>query len=266
MAGTALILVNYSDIPGAWVGAASIGFGVVVEAVASRFMARHQVKDLRARTDESSPPDYRTIAQFYWPLALTSMLGLAMHPMVTFFMGRGRFPLESLAVLPVVNSLTFIFRSPGLAYQEVAIAILGRDKRDQPHVLRFGALLALGVTTALSLIAFTPLARIWFQDISGLTPELTHFALTPTRILAVLPALSVLLSLQRSILVHGRLTTPITRSTGIEVAGVTLALVFLIGGMEMVGATAAAISFIVGRVGGNLALVPACKRVLARKQ
>jgi hypothetical protein len=36
--------------------------------------------------------------------------------------------------------------------------------------------------------------------------------------------------------------------------------------MEMVGATAAAISFIVGRVGGNLALVPACKRVLARKQ
>ena len=47
--------------------------------------------------------------------------------MVTFFMGQARFSLESLAVLPVINSLVFIFRTPGLSYQEAAITMLGRS-------------------------------------------------------------------------------------------------------------------------------------------
>ncbi len=55
------------------------------------------------------------------------MLGLAVYPMVTFFMGRAPSPVESLAVFPVVNALSFIFRAMGLSYQEVAIALLGKE-------------------------------------------------------------------------------------------------------------------------------------------
>ena len=31
---------------------------------------------------------YRAIASFYYPLALTSLIGLTVQPMLTFFMGR----------------------------------------------------------------------------------------------------------------------------------------------------------------------------------
>ena len=265
MAATSVGLMSYSELPGAWVGTAAIGLGVVTEAAACRFMARHEVRRLLSRTDESSPPGYHAIASFYWPLALTSMISLAAHPIVTFALGRGRFPLESLAVLPVVNSLTFVFRSVGLAYQEVAIALLGHDDPDQATVLRFARLLGFGATAAMSLIAFTPLAWIWFHDVSGLTPELTRFAIVPTRILSVLPALSVLLSMQRAILVHGRRTGPITRATMIELTGILVALILLIGGLDMIGAIAAAIAFLAGRIGGNLALVVPCQRVLGRR-
>jgi hypothetical protein len=264
MAATSLALLIWAELPGVWVGLSGIGLGVVIEAAAARLMARHEVNEVLARTDEASPPNYSDIATFYWPLALTSMLSLAVHPVVTFFMGRGRFPLESLAVLPVVNSLTFVFRSIGLSFQEVAIALLGQDERDQPHVLRFGTILAIVGSTAMALMTYTPLAWVWFHDISGLSPELTRFAITPARILSILPALSVLLSLQRAILVHGRLTGPIKSSTAIEVVGIVIALMLLIGGFDMIGATAAAIAFLAGRIGGNVALVAPCRRVLSR--
>jgi hypothetical protein len=269
MAGAATGLYLWSDWPGAWVGTAAIGLGVVVEAVACRLMALAAVREIRARSTEASPPTYAEIRAFYWPLALTSVIGLAVHPAVTAFVGHARFPLESLAVLPVVNSLTFIFRSVGLSYQEVAIALLSRDEPgcDGPgrdDVLRFARRLGLGATLAMALIAFTPLARIWFHDVSGLSDELTRFAITPARILALLPALSVLLSMQRAILVHGRLTAPITRATVVEVAGIVATMVALTAGLDAVGAVAAAASFLVGRLAGNATLVGPCRRVLAR--
>lgn len=265
MAATSLVLLRYSSLPGAWVGAGGIAAGVFVEAIVSRIMAIHEVRDIRSREGETDPPDYAEIATFYWPLALTSLIGMAVHPMVTFFMGRGRFPLESLAVLPVVNSLTFIFRSIGLSYQEVAIALLGRKEADQSNVLRFAGWLAAGGTVAMCLIGFTPLSWVWFQKISGLSPELTRFALTPTRILCVIPALSVLLSMQRAVLVYGRRTGPITRATAIEVLGIFLVLGLLITEFDMVGATAAAISIVIGRVVGSLILVPPSRRVLSER-
>ena len=81
--------------------------GVALEAVASRVMTLRVVREVK-RIDENEVLSYRRIVDFYTPLALTSIISLAVHPMVAFFMGHSRFALESLAVLPVVNSLSFI--------------------------------------------------------------------------------------------------------------------------------------------------------------
>ncbi len=262
MAGTSLGLFFLSDWPGVWVGTGAIGFGVVAEAAACRFMVRHEAHRLATVEDAEPPPSYAQIREFYWPLALTSLISLAIPPIVTAFVGHGRYPLESLAVLPVVNSLVFIFRAVGLSYQEVAIALLLRDDVARRDVLGFGARLGGFATAAMALIAFTPLALVWFGTISGLSEELTAFAIVPTRILVAIPALSVLLSLQRAVLVHGRLTAPIKRSTVIEVVGIIATLLLLIHGLDTIGATAAAVAFVVGRLGGNLTLVEPCKRAL----
>ena len=58
--------------------------------------------------------------------------------------------------------------------------------------------------------------------VSGLSRELIPFAETPTRILAVFPALSVLLSMQRALLVDARRTVPITWATAVELIGVEI--------------------------------------------
>ena len=130
MAGTALLLYLFSSLPGACVGTAALAAGVVMEALASRVMAGPLVRKLLASpaADGAKPLHNRELAAFYFPLALTSLLGLAVHPMMAFFMGKSRLPIESLAVLPVVNSLTFVFRSAGLSFQEAAIALLKKGE------------------------------------------------------------------------------------------------------------------------------------------
>ena len=270
MAATALLLYLFAELPGAWVGAAALSVGVCAEAVASRIMAWRSVRELAAgvavETGESGAvpvpePEllsYRRIISFYYPLALTSTLGLAVHPLVTFFMGHARFPLESLAVLPVVNSLVFVFRSVGLSYQEATIALMGDRGEHRRELIRFATGLAVITSAMLGIVAFTPLATVWFEVISGLSPELAGFALTPTRILVLIPALSVFISLQRGILVHARRTGAITWATVIEVSGIAIVLLVGIVWLGLVGATAAGLAFVVGRIGGNLFLIPPC--------
>jgi O-antigen/teichoic acid export membrane protein len=188
---------------------------------------------------------------FYYPLALTSILGLGVYPIVTFFMGHSRMALESLAVLPVVNALVFVFRSLGLSFQEVGVALLGEKKEGYKPLRKFAGVLGFCVTAALAVIAFTPLSSIWFRGISGLSAELCSIAVTPTRIMTIMPGLIVLLSFQRAFLVNSMNTKPINMATMIEVAGIVTFLIITVFIVGMIGALAAAISLLLGRLFAN---------------
>ena len=274
MASTGLVLFFFLRPPGAWVGAASLSLGVLAEALASRLMARGSVRRL-LRTPEPEGDGalggdgapyqeltYGRIIRFYYPLALTSMIGLAAQPMMTFFMGRAAAPVESLAVFPVVASLSFIFRSVGLSFQEVGIALMGRHHEHFRSLARFALVLALAASGACALVAFTPLADFWFVSVSGLSPDLARYALLPTAILVPMPFLSVLLSFQRGILVVARTTRPITVATALEVAGIALLFPILGWRMGMVGVTAATVSIVVGRIAANSFLMAPCRKAL----
>ena len=254
------------DIPGAWIGGLALGTGVTVEAIAARFMAAETVRELLAEETDSGytghTVTYRAIATFYLPLALTSMIGLTIQPLLTFFMGRSVAPVESLAVYPVVHSLSFFFRSMGFAYQDAAIALIGERFEHYRELRRFCFTLGAVATAGLALVAFTPLFQLWFITLSGLTPELTSFALIPARIIVPLPFLSVLLSFQRAILVEGRRTQHITWASVIEVTAVAVLFLALGFGFEVVGATAAFTAFLGGRLLSTVYLAPGCASVL----
>lgn len=254
-------------LPGAQVGALGLSTGVVAEAIASRLMAAGIIAELRAGKREetvSAPVSQSEIASFYFPLATMSILAMAIHPMVTFFMGRSRMPLESLAILPVVHGLTFFFRSLGLSYQEVTIALVGEQAENLAKLRRFAAGLAAVASGGLALIAFTPLAASWFGNIAGLSPELTALALLPIRIAAILPALTVLMAFQRALLVSARLTAPLTTATIIEVAGIAIVLSLAIFSFDLMGAVAAMTALVMGRLVGSSYLMPPTLRAVEK--
>lgn len=267
MSLAALAAYHLTDMPGAWVGALALSSGVTAEALAARWMAAGTVRDiLEAEPAHLEPAGsaltYGSIASFYYPLALTSLIGLTVQPMLTFFMGRSASPVESLAVFPVVQSLSFIFRTLGLSFQDTAIALMGERHRHLPELERFAVGLGLAASAGLTLVAFTPLSGFWFETLSGLTPELAAFALFPARIIAPLPALTVLLTLQRSVLVNVRRTRAITVATAIEVGFIAMAFAVLGWGFDLVGVSAAFAAFLVGRVASNTFLAVRCRRVI----
>jgi len=266
MAGTATALYLTVAPPGAYVGAAALSVGVTVESLASRLMARDSVRKLMdtPAPQPSHELGYGRIARFYYPLALTSLIGLALQPMLTFFMGRAPSPIESLAVFPVVHALSFIFRAMGLSYQEVAIALMGKRYEALPQLSRFALTLGLASSAGLGLVALTPLAWFWFETVSGLSMDLARFAIVPTMILVPIPFLSVILSYQRGILVVAHSTRPITWATVIEVTVVAAGFPGLAWGLGWVGVTAAVTAFLVGRLAGNLFLIRPCRLAILR--
>lgn len=286
MACTALLLARVG-VPGVWVGASALSAGVMVEALVARIMARQVVRELAEEGEvpvsQAVPPEpeaegepvagsggagaasraaapgghvpgsqltYGIIARFYYPLALTSLIGLTTQPILTFFMGRSPSPVESLALFPVVMGVAFLFNTLGLSFQEAAIALVGRRWEHARALARFALGLAVVASGGLAVLAFTPLADVWFRGVSGLQPELAELAITPVRVAVILPFLGVVLGFQRALLVQARDTRPITLATALEVTGIAVLFPVLGWGVGMMGVTAAFGALLGGRLLG----------------
>ena len=267
---TSLTCYLFFDLNGAIIGTLSLAVAVSAEAVTSRIMAHTSVKRLLLKERESerseeTPISYRYITKFYYPLALTSILSIGVHPMVTFFMGQSRMPIESLAVLPVILSLVFIFRSIGLSFQEVGIALLEKNNKAFKPLRNFAFGLGIVLVCLLSLITLTPFSNIWFHKISGLSSGLAIFAKFPAQIATLLPGLTVLISLQRALLINNKKTKPITIASSIEVIGIFIILFVTIVAFDLIGAIAAIAALVVGRLFANGYLVWPCLKVLKRE-
>lgn len=270
MSLTAIIFFFFTSFPGVIVGASALSCGVICEAIASKFMASAIVKQISSVNKQDSNSSiqasrlsYGEIIHFYYPLALTSILTLAVNPLITFFLGQSRLAIESLAVLPVLNSFLFIFKSFGVSYQEAAIALLSGGKQNSYKSVRnFAAIIGLLTASILLVISLSPFSDLWFSGLSGLSDELSRLARFPLLILAIIPALEVLISFQRAVLINSRFTNPITMATAIEVLGIILVLIVSVKFFDLIGVTAAAFAMLFGRLGANIFLFVPLSKVL----
>ncbi|HED04289.1 MAG TPA: hypothetical protein ENI60_05940 [Candidatus Fraserbacteria bacterium] len=223
---TALTLGYWQgSLPGVVVGTGAVIAGILSEALYIGLRVQPVIRDqLQSAVARRSPLAPRAFARFYVPLALTSLLGLLIQPLGSAALSRMPHALESLAVWPVVGGLLFLLRSLGFAYQEVVVALL-----DEPQTLeslrRFALILAAATTALLLLIAATPLATVWFEGLSGLSPALARLAQTGLWIGFLMPALSTLQNWYQGLIVHSRRTRGITESIVIALA-VTVGLLW----------------------------------------
>ena len=267
MSLTAYLLWSLSPLPGASLGACSLSAGVVAEALATRWLARRAItRSLNETVDDVVMSSYAALSRFYLPLAMTPLIGLSVHPVVTFFLGHSYKPLESLAVMPVLYALTFLFRALGLSYPEVAIATLKDGQQNRLVVRKFAIYLAIALGGGLSLIAFTPLNVAWFATLSGLSAELVSLAVPPLQIMAFFPALTVAIGYQRAILIDAGRTLPVTLATALEAVGIFSILAVLVLYSALPGVTSAALAYLLGRLLALLYLCWPCASVQGRNE
>jgi len=248
MSLTALLLFKYADIEGAILGGLALSSGVIVEMLATRLLSSAAIKSFLRREDPGPVRSFRQLSSYYLPLALTPFITLGVHPVVTIFLGKGKMPLESLAVMPVIGALTFVFRAVGLSFQEVAIALLGEKLQGWQKIGQFASLLALSLSGSLLLIALTPLADFWLLQVSGLSPALAGFAVLPLQLMALLPALTVITAYLRALLMGGQLTRPISTATALEAGVIMMVMTVLLVDGTLSGAVCAAFAYLAGRM------------------
>ena len=263
---SAITLMLIGTIPGVLVGTLSLTIGVMCEAAMTKYMVRDVLKMYeRAVVMEGDGISTAEIVRFWLPLAATSAFGFAVTPMLAYFMSRAPDPLSSLAVLPVVDSFVFFFRSFGFSYQEVGVALIGDKQQNYAAVRRVGFGIVICTTVILAAIAFTPLLGMVYTGLYGLQPQLAGFAKVPTMVLVVLPSIAVAYSLYRSVLISARQNVKVTISTVLEVGGIALIMVLLVTFTELNGALAAAISMTLGRIISTIYLKWTAGSVLASR-
>lgn len=227
LADCSVLAIGYfiGTIQGTAIATAAIIAGVLFEALYVGLRVQPVLRNqLPETSDEHEPFTYRGFLKFYIPLSLTSLIFLGARPIFSAGVGRMFDPLNSLAVLPVITSLTFMFRAGGVAYSEVVIAMIGR-KGAYAAMRRFAIGLISIMTVGILLIAATPLGSIWFGQITGLSDELLSLARTGLWLALLLPGLSALQSWFQGIVMHHKRTNAITEAVILYLI-VTLSILF----------------------------------------
>ena len=239
-------LVSSENIGGATIAGLAISVGVVVEAMFALIMSRRVINGPLRTSGGSSPQlNLATTIHFFFPLALTSMMSLATQPIGSAGMNRMPEALASLAIWPAVGGLSFLLRSSGVAFTEVAVRHAG-DENARRSLFIF-ALLAGG---ALSLItvcfALDPLTVFWYVDTEGLPNEVLELARAATWAIVPLPLFTFLASYWQGILVDAHRTRPVSEGVGIGLIAISTILIVIAWTDAVSGAIGASIAFSVG--------------------
>jgi len=218
----------WGKLDGATVGGLALGASSLAESVYVWYVAQAAVQKVKttAPLADGIPLTLGDLLRFYAPLALTSAITLSTTPLINAGMARSPYPIESLAAWPVVSGQLFAVRSFGLSLQEVVVALL-----DGPAAMKtlrhFAMVVGIGSSALLLIIAYTPLAPWWQQQIAGLSEDLTVFAVAALRLAVLLPVLAVIVSLLRGIVITGKATSSIAQAMVLNL--LTLGSVLLIG-------------------------------------
>jgi len=208
--------MNFTDWSGVIVGSTAVALSVTMEALFAHTNVQNILKTSLPTSGDANPITRKSFTSFYLPLALTPLLTLLIHPAGAAGMSRMPDTLASLAAWPVVYGLIFLTRGVGFAFNEVVVSLAGRPG-GKLALRRFARILALTTMGVLAIIAFTPLGKFWFSDISGLSAELTQLSSITIMFAILMPGYQVYQSWYGGLLVHQHRTRGISEAVMVYV-------------------------------------------------
>jgi hypothetical protein len=228
-ANIAVLSIGYfaGTIPGIVVATSAVSAGVICEAIYIGIKVKPVIKTQLIPQPEIKPElSRKAFLQYYIPLALTSLITLLSQPLVSSALSRMPRALDSLAIWPVLSGLLFIFRSVGIAYNEVVVTLI--DKPNSYSSLRKYAFILVSITSGLLLLfTATPLSTIWFKYITALPASLIPLAKTALWFSLLIPGANAFQSWYQGIILHSGKTRGIPEAVALFLAVTIIA--YLIG-------------------------------------
>ncbi|MFK7931117.1 MAG: hypothetical protein AB8H79_23230, partial [Myxococcota bacterium] len=207
--------VHLDVSPGIVAGTSAIAAGVTAEALFTTWVTRPVVQsNLRHTTSADERLSLRAFFSFYIPLAITPLMTLVLQPIGALAMNRMTAPKTSLAAWTVVYGLIFLTRSAGFAFNEVVVTLC-QEPGARAALQRVAWLLGAAMVGALALIAFTPVAGLYFVHATDLSPDVYPVAVTAVGLGLLMSGYAVLQSLYQGYLVAHRRTWYATEAVAI---------------------------------------------------
>lgn len=203
--GVVVVLIGgflFAKEHGVAVAVAAVTVGLLLEAAFVHFFATIVSNECLPETS-SDPQTLRSVALFYLPLALTSIMMLANPPIGSTAVFRLPFSIESAAAWSAVIGFVFLFQSGSIALREVVLAALSEgaeQKTLHTFVLSIGC-----ISSALLLgIAISPIGYFWFSTVNSFPVPLARFAYAALLLAVPMPLLSALQCWFQASVIHQR--------------------------------------------------------------
>jgi len=219
-----VLIVGYliGTIPGIVVATTAVAVGVMSEAIFIGIKVKPVIKNQLIPMPEIKPElSKKSFLQYYIPLALTSLITLLSQPLISSALSRMPRALDSLAVWPVLSGLLFIFRSSGIAYNEVVVTLINKPN-SYANLKKYALILASSTTGLLLLITITPLSTVWFKYISALPSSIISLANTALWFSLLIPGANAFQSWYQGLILNSGKTRGIPEAVAIFLA-VTIA-------------------------------------------
>lgn len=196
----------YGELSGIIVATSAVAAGVLAEAAYIGVKVQPVLQGELKPAPRLKPSLSRAVfLRFYIPLAMTSLMTLLSQPLISSALSRMPLALNSLAVWPVISGILFLFRSAGLAYNEVVVTLIDQPGAYQ-KLKKFTLLITFLTSGLMILFTATPLSTIWLRDLSALPASLTTLAKTSLWIGLSVPAANTLQSWFQGIILSSKKT------------------------------------------------------------
>ena len=213
---------------------------VVGQAIYLAIVAFPSLRIIRAKIPEQTVdiPDhhrnYRYLALFYFPLAVSTILSALAEPALQTGMARSPAPTLSLAAYAVATSLGWLARTPLWNAQQIVISQATTPAsyaETQKFMLRLGTF----CITVVALLSAPYISDVVFSDLMGVHGEVKQFAISGFRWMLPLIFLQTLRSLYHGVLIRQGLTKHIQYASMLKLPTVILALTLGITYSETTG-------------------------------
>lgn len=171
------------------------------------------------------------LLRFFMPLAVTSMLMMGTHTIISGGLSRTINPTVSTAAYAVALSLAAIAEAPLTMIRQVSLALV--QSRDSFNAVGrvLIATLTFFMLTVLAIGYVAPLGRLVFQGVLGVSDDLLQATLKAFRITMFLPLASGLRCIYQGVIMVRRRTTYISTGMFVRVSF----MIFLIFGFTRYG-------------------------------
>jgi len=252
LTGSFFILSPMNLLDGAPLAGLCINFGVVSEALFIRFFTRETIRKLKEKVDPHLA--YSDIISFYYPLALTTVVGLSTQPITSYVAIHATQSLKSLAVLPFLNSFMFFFKALCLSFQEIILSLLG-DQHENYEILKdFSLKLGAVLSFLFFILVYTPINFFILQTVFGFSEELSNFIILPLKVMSFVPLFTLYICWRRSLFISLKKTLFSTYASFSEVFAICFTLFYFVTFTSANGALCIAIALALGRAFSSLCL------------